>query len=148
MPRNLDFVRAIAGDANHLAVLATTRLDGTIHASLINAGVMNDPVDGEASVGVVIGGSTAKLGLLRRTRRAAVTFQAGFRWATVEGAVRLVGPDDLDGAVEPREVPLLLRTVFIASGGTHDDWAEYDRVMAEERRTAVFIRVARIMGNG
>jgi hypothetical protein len=38
--------------------------------------------------------------------------------------------------------------VFIAATGTHDDWAEYDRVMAAERRCAVFIEAARILGRG
>jgi hypothetical protein len=38
--------------------------------------------------------------------------------------------------------------VFTAAGGTHDDWAEYDRAMAAERRTAVFVEPARISGNG
>jgi hypothetical protein len=34
--------------------------------------------------------------------------------------------------------------VFSAAGGTHDDWAEYDRVMAAERRVAVLIEPARL----
>jgi PPOX class probable F420-dependent enzyme len=148
MPVDLDFVRTLARDANNLAVLATTRLDGSVHASLISAGVMNDPIDGGGSIGMVIGGSTAKLRLLRRTRRAATTFQAGFRWVTVEGPVRIAGPDDLDGSLTATEIPPLLRKVFVAAGGTHENWAEYDRVMAEERRAAVFIRAARIIGNG
>jgi len=37
--------------------------------------------------------------------------------------------------------------VFVAAGGTHDDWDEYDRVMAAERRTAVFVHADRISGN-
>jgi hypothetical protein len=41
-----------------------------------------------------------------------------------------------------------LRAVFTAAGGTHDDWDEYDRVMAAERRTAVLIEPARITSNG
>jgi hypothetical protein len=36
----------------------------------------------------------------------------------------------------------------VAAGGTHEDWAEFDRVMAEDRRTAVFIKPERITGNG
>ncbi len=44
-------------------------------------------------------------------------------------------------------LPKLLRDVFVAATGTHDDWAEYDRVMAEERRVAVFVRADRIIGN-
>jgi hypothetical protein len=38
--------------------------------------------------------------------------------------------------------------VFTAAGGTHDDWDEYDWVMAEERRTAVLVEPARITSNG
>ena len=35
-----------------------------------------------------------------------------------------------------------------SAGGTHDDWDEYDRVMAEQRRTAVFVEPTRVYGNG
>ena len=45
-------------------------------------------------------------------------------------------------------LPLLLRDVFTAAGGTHDDWHEYDRVMAAERRVAVFVTPERTYGNG
>nr|WP_018639991.1 hypothetical protein [Parafrankia elaeagni] len=41
---------------------------------------------------------------------------------------------------------LLLREIFTAAGGTHDDWDAYDRVMAEQRRTAVFVTPSRIYG--
>jgi hypothetical protein len=37
--------------------------------------------------------------------------------------------------------------VFTAAGGTHDDWDEYDRVMAEEGRVAVLVDPARITSN-
>jgi len=47
----------------------------------------------------------------------------------------------------PVALPGLLRHVFVAAGGTHDDWDEYDRVMAAERRTAVFVHADRISGN-
>ncbi|HET6709043.1 MAG TPA: pyridoxamine 5'-phosphate oxidase, partial [Amycolatopsis sp.] len=68
-------------------------------------------------------------------------------WLSVTGAVHLVGPDDPDPGFDPAGLPQLLRDVFIAATGTHDDWAEYDRVMAEERRVAVFVRADRIIGN-
>ena len=62
--------------------------------------------------------------------------------------MRIAGPDDpLDG-VDVSALPGLLRTVFVAAGGTHDDWDTYDRVMAEERRTAVLVDPARITSNG
>jgi hypothetical protein len=37
--------------------------------------------------------------------------------------------------------------VFTAAGGTHDDWAEYDRTMAEQRRAAVLITPTRVYSN-
>ena len=151
MPVDLDLVRQLAADANHLAVVATTRRDGTVHASLVSAGVIDDPVDSQPSIGIVIGGDTAKLRHLRRTPRAAAVFQAGFSWVTVEGPVRIAGPDDLDdldGRITVAEIPELLRRVFVAAGGTHENWAEFDRVMAAERRAAVFVRADRIISNG
>jgi len=42
---------------------------------------------------------------------------------------------------------LLLREIFIAAGGTHDDWDTYDRVMREERRTAVLVTPSRVYSN-
>jgi hypothetical protein len=63
------------------------------------------------------------------------------------GAVELAGPDDdLDGVAE-QDVPALLRRVFQGAGGTHEDWATFDRVMAEERRLAVLISPERVFGN-
>jgi hypothetical protein len=40
-----------------------------------------------------------------------------------------------------------LRSIFEAAGGTHDDWDTFDRVMAEERRTAVLITPQRTYSN-
>jgi hypothetical protein len=40
-----------------------------------------------------------------------------------------------------------LRDVFTAAGGSHEDWAEFDRVVAAERRTAVFIAMDRVYSN-
>jgi hypothetical protein len=45
-------------------------------------------------------------------------------------------------------VPELLRKVFQAAGGTHDDWDEYDRVMAADRRAAVLVTPERVLTNG
>jgi hypothetical protein len=45
------------------------------------------------------------------------------------------------------DLPELLRAVFRAAGGTHDDWDEYDRVMAAEGRVAVLVTPARVMTN-
>jgi hypothetical protein len=66
---------------------------------------------------------------------------------SAEGQVELAGPDDLLPGVDAEGLRLLLRDVFTAAGGTHDDWDTYDRVMAEERRTAVLLTPQRVYAN-
>jgi PPOX class probable F420-dependent enzyme len=145
---DLEMVRRLVQADQGLAVVATTRRDGSVQASVVNAGLLDDPVEHRPVVGVVVRGDALKLHLLRRTGRATVVWRAGWEWVAVEGPVRLAGPDDpLDG-LDPAAVPELLRDVFRGAGGTHDDWAEYDRVMAAERRTAVLLRPDRITSNG
>jgi hypothetical protein len=139
MPADLDQVRRL-GQAEHgLVVVAVARPDGTVNTSVVNAGVLADPVTGEDVVGFVVRGDARKLQYLRSNARAAVTFRSGWQWVTVEGSVRLAGPDDELPDLESVQVPQLLRDVFTAAGGTHDDWDEYDRTMAAERRTAVLV---------
>jgi hypothetical protein len=58
-----------------------------------------------------------------------------------------VGPDDPHPDVDSEALRLLLRTIFRAAGGTHDDWDTYDRVMAEQRRAAVLITPRRVYTN-
>jgi PPOX class probable F420-dependent enzyme len=148
MPVDLDLVRRMSAAEHGLAVVATTRPDGTVHTSVVNAGVLDDPVTGRPCVGLVVRGDTRKLAHLRRVGRAAVVFRSGWEWVATEGPVRLAGlADPLDG-LAPDALAGLLRAIFTAAGGTHDDWDEYDRVMAEERRTAVLIDPVRVTGNG
>jgi PPOX class probable F420-dependent enzyme len=147
MTTDLQLVRELAAEGQWLGVVATTRADGSIHASLVNAGVLDDPVSGEPVVGLVAAGGTRKLVHLRRSGRASVTFHQGWRWVSVEGPVTIAGPDDPLAGVAQSDVPGLLRAVFQAAGGRHDDWDEYDRVMAAERRAAVLIQPARVITN-
>ena len=74
-------------------------------------------------------------------------FRAGWQWAAVEGRAVLAGPDDPQPGLDAEALRLMLRDIFTAAGGTHDDWAEYDRTMREQRRTAVLITPSRIYGN-
>jgi PPOX class probable F420-dependent enzyme len=148
MAADLDLVRRLVAADHGLAVVATTRADGTVHASLVNAGVLDDPVTGAPAVGLVARGDAHKLALLRRAGRATVVFRSGWEWVAVEGPVRLAGPGDALDGFDQANLPALLRDVFKAAGGTHDDWDTYDRVMAEERRTAVLVEPARITSNG
>lgn len=145
---DLGLVRRLAAADRGLAIVCTTRADGTVQTSLVNAGVTADPVDGHDTVGLVARGDSVKLAHLRRRPYANVVFRAGWEWVAVEGAVTLVGPRDPRDGLDPTALPALLRTVFTDAGGTHDDWDEYDRVMAAEGRTAVFVTPARITSNG
>jgi len=139
MPADLDQVRSLGSAEHGLVVVAVARTDGTVNTSVVNAGVLPDPVTGEDVVGFVARGDARKLQYVRAAGRAALTFRSGWRWVTVEGPARLAGPDDELPGLPPDQLPKLLRDVFTAAGGTHDDWDEYDRVMAAERRTAVLV---------
>jgi len=143
---DLELVEQI-GAANHgLAIVSVTRPDGSIHSSLVNAGVLDHPVSGTRVVGCVLSGAARKLAYVRRSGRASLAFQHGWQWVSVEGPVEIAGPDDTD-VVAANAVPELLRVVFRAAGGTHDDWDEYDRVMAEDRRAAVLVTPERVLTN-
>jgi PPOX class probable F420-dependent enzyme len=130
----------------YLAVISTARADGTIQSSLVNAGVLADPESGQDVVAFVTNGK-AKLANMRVRPRITVTFRAGWQWAAVEGQARIIGPDDPAPGIDEERLRLLRREVFTAAGGTHDDWAEYDRVMAAERRAVVLVTPARVYSN-
>jgi PPOX class probable F420-dependent enzyme len=143
---DLDLVRRLGAAEHGLAVVATTRADGTVQPSLVNAGVMPAPDGSGDVVAFVARGDAVKLRHLRARPRAAVVFRSGWEWASVEGPATIIGLDEPDGA-DPEELRVLLRDVFAAAGGTHDDWDEYDRVMRAERRAAVVVTPERITGN-
>jgi PPOX class probable F420-dependent enzyme len=142
----LSDVAAIGSRDKFLAVISTARADGTIQSSLVNAGVLADPATGQAVVGFVTYGP-AKLANLRARPQLTVTFRAGWQWAAVEGQARIIGPDDPAPESDPERLRLLRREVFTAAGGTHDDWDEFDRVMAAERRAVVLVKPTRIYSN-
>lgn len=122
-----------------LSVISTLRGDGSIQSSVVNAGVLEHPLSGERIVGLVATGGSRKLHNLRANPRATIVARAGWRWATVEGEAEIIGPDDPHPGVRGDALRLLLRHIFRAAGGSHDDWDTYDRVMARERRAAVLI---------
>jgi PPOX class probable F420-dependent enzyme len=143
---DLDLVRRLALGDNGLAVVSTTRPDGTIQSSVVNASVLPDPDGGGDVVGLVARGGSRKLDHLRDRPRVTVAFRVGWEWASVEGPTRIVGPDE-SPAPDPEALRVLLRDVFAATGRPHDDWDEYDRVMREERRAVVLVTPERITSN-
>lgn len=139
---------ALASAESGLAVVSTVRADGTVQASLVNVGVLPHPATGQPSLGFTTYGKV-KLANLRARPQLTVTFKNGWQWATVEGRAELAGPDDPQSwLADADQLRLLLREVFTAAGGTHDNWPEYDRVMANERRAVVLIAPTRVYSNG
>jgi PPOX class probable F420-dependent enzyme len=130
-----------------LCVVSTLRADGGVQSSVVNAGVLAHPVRGGQVVGLVAIGGTRKLRHLRADPRVTIVARAGWQWASVEGDAEIIGPDDAHPEVDGEALRLLLREVFLAAGGTHDDWDTYDRVMAEERRAVVLIVPRRVYTN-
>jgi PPOX class probable F420-dependent enzyme len=143
----LDEWAALAAQEHGLVVVSTLRADGTIQSSVVNAGVLPHPATGRPVLGFVTYGRI-KLANLRARPQLGVTARSGWQWAAVEGRAELAGPDDpapwLDGADALR---LLLREVYTAAGGRHDDWDAYDRTMAEQRRAVVLVEPDRVYSN-
>ena len=130
-----------------LTVVVTRRADQTPHATVVNAGVVPHPVTGDAVAGFVAAGGTRKLAHLRADPTITVVVRAGWQWTTVEGHAQLIGPDDPHTEIDDERLRLLLREIFTAAGGTHDDFKAYDRTMRKERRTAVFVTPIRVYSN-
>jgi PPOX class probable F420-dependent enzyme len=130
-----------------LCVFSTLRDDGSIHATVVNAGVLDHPLTGAPVVGLVAAGSARKLRNVRADPRATIVARAGWQWAAVEGVAEVVGPDDPHPGIDGERLRVLRRDIFRAAGGSHDDWDTYDRVMAEERRAAVLLVPSRTYTN-
>lgn len=137
---------ALGQEEHGLAVVSTLRADATVQASVVNAGVLPHPATGEPVLAFVTYGRV-KLANLRARPQLTTTFRHGWNWATVEGRAQLAGPDDPRPWLDPEGLRLLLRAVFTAAGGEHEDWAEYDRVMAEQHRTVVLVEPVRVYSN-
>jgi PPOX class probable F420-dependent enzyme len=129
------------GDSG-LAVVSTLRADQTIQASLVNTGI----VTRDEPLLAFVNNGPVKLANLRARPQVTATFRTGWQWATVEGRAELAGPDDPRPGLDAEGLRLLLREIFTGAGGSHDDWDEYDRVMRDERRTAVLITPSRVYG--
>lgn len=137
---------ALSRDDHGLAVVATLRADATIQSSLVNAGVVRHPAHGGEVLAFVTYGRV-KLANLRARPQITAVFRSGWQWAAAEGRAELAGPDDPQPWLDPERLRRLLREIFTAAGGSHDDWDAYDRTMTEQRRTAVLIEPSRVYSN-
>ena len=144
----LDRARELGARENGLAVVVTSRADGSAQTSVVNAGVLDHPVTGEPNVGFVARGHARKLSYLRMRPRVTVVFRSGWDWVAVEGDADLAGPDDHLEGLDKSDVPRLLRQVYAAAvGGTQEQWVELDAEMASERHAAVLVRPVRVYSN-
>lgn len=144
---DLNDVKTFLSSETGLATVSTTQADGRVLSSVVNCGVIGHPVTGAPSVALVSRGIAARIGHIRRGSQVTIAARRGWSWVGVTGAADLVGPDDLPASFDADAVRLLLRDVYTAAGGQHDDWDEYDRVMKEDGRVAVFVAPDRIIGN-
>jgi hypothetical protein len=137
----------LVGLENGLSVVSVHRPDGTIHSSVVNAGVLPHPVTNLDVVGFVAVGGASKVAYMRSWPTVTIVVRVRWEWVAVEGEPTLIGPEDQDPSLPERERVQLLRSIFSAAGGAHDDWEAYDRTMAEEGRTAVLVSPERIYTN-
>ena len=121
-----------------LCVLSTSRGDGSVTASVVNTGSCN--IHSQASPGRRIrrprppqAGQPARRSPSNDRRPGWLAMGGG------RGNVDLFGPDDPHPDMSSEGLRLLLRNIFVAAGGTHDDWATCDRVMADEKSAAVLL---------
>lgn len=143
----LDDVRSFLAHEHGLAVVSTTQKNGRVLSSVINCGVMDHPVTGAPCAAFVAVGGSARLAHIRRGSPVTLVARRGWQWVGVTGAADLIGPSDPADGFDADRLRVLIREVFTAAGGTHDDWDEYDRVMAADARVAVFVAAERINGN-
>ncbi|MGY9075383.1 MAG: pyridoxamine 5'-phosphate oxidase [Acidimicrobiales bacterium] len=145
---DLGDVKRFLADETGLATISTTQADGRVLSSIANCGVIDHPLTGVQVVALVSIGRAARLAHVRRGSEMTILVRRGWAWVSVTGATDLVGPADPADGINAETLRLLLREIYEAAGGQHDDYDEYDRNMVEGGRTAVFVSADRIIGNG
>src|ERR1700760_4107210 len=90
---------ALAGQERGLVVVSTLRVDGTIQASLVNAGGLPHPLDARPVLGFVTYGPV-KLANPRARPQVTATARSGWAWVTVEGSAQLIGPADPNPGID------------------------------------------------
>jgi len=144
----IDDIRRVVALDHGLASLSTLRADGHVQATVVNAGVVDHPATGRPVVAFVGRPGTAKLDHLRARPHATLLWRAGWAWVAVEGDAELIGPDDPSPTCAEADLPALLRRIHASAGiGGDEDWSEFDRTVAAERRAAVLVTPLRIYVN-
>jgi hypothetical protein len=143
----LNDVRQFLATETGLATISTTQKDGRVLSSIANCGVIQHPLTGADCVALVSAGGAARLGHVRRGSKVTIAIRRGWNWLAVTGQADLIGPSDPATGIDVEELRLLLREIYEAAGGIHDDFEEYDREMVRGGRTAVLVEPDRIISN-
>ena len=144
---DLDDVRRALASEHGLATISTTQADGRVLSSIANCGLIDHPLTGDPVLALVSMGTAGRVRHVRRGSELTALMRRGWNWVSVTGPVELIGPDDPVDGLDADAVRVLLRDIFHAAGGTHDDLDAYDRAMTDERRVAMLVRPERIIGN-
>jgi len=144
---HLDDLRRFLADETGLATISTVQQDGRVLSSIANCAVIPNPLSGDECVGLVSMGTAARLKHVRRGSEVTISVRRGWNWIAATGAADLIGPEDNVESVDPEALRLLLREIYQAAGGMHDDYDAYDTEMLKSRRAAVLVTPTRIIGN-
>jgi PPOX class probable F420-dependent enzyme len=144
--RHIERVRELA-ELDHQPMFATSRRDGSVQATLVRAGVFDNPLTGRPAVASLLMRNTLKTRNLRRFPRATIMFRSTHHWVTVEGHATLIGPDDPVEGFEGERFRQLRREVYKACAGNPADWDGWDRKMDKEGRAVVFVEIERVYSN-
>lgn len=144
---SIEDVQRFLGQETGLATVSTIQKDGGILSSVVNCGVLPHPTTQKLCVAFVSAGNAARLKHIERGSQVTVAIRREWKWVSVSGKANLFGPEHLPENFDPEQLRILLRDVFISAGGVHDDFEEYDKVMASEKRVVVCVEVEQIRGN-
>ena len=144
---SIDDVQRFLGQETGLATVSTIQKDGRILSSVVNCGVLPHPITQELCVAFVSAGNAARLKHIERGSEVTVAIRREWKWVSVSGEADLFGPKYLPENFDPEQLRILLRDVFISAGGVHDDFEEYDKVMASDKRVVVCVEIEQIRGN-
>ncbi len=144
---HLDDLRRFLADETGLATISTVQQDGRVLSSIANCAIIPNPLTGDECVALVSMGTAARLKHVRRGSEVTISVRRGWNWIAATGAADLIGPEDNVESVDPEALRLLLREIYQAAGGMHDDFDAYDTEMLKSRRAAVLVTPTRIIGN-
>ncbi|MDG1844909.1 MAG: hypothetical protein P8J01_00790 [Acidimicrobiales bacterium] len=144
---SIEDVQRFLGLENGLATVSTAQKNGGILSSVVNCGVLPHPITQKLCVAFVSAGNAARLKHIERGSQVTIAIRREWKWVSVSSKAHLFGPEHLPENFDRKKLRILLRNVFISAGGTHDNFEEYDKVMASEKRVVVCVPVERIRGN-